>query len=352
MGALDTTFNSSGRVIFNIPWSSLEAIEDLAFQSDGRIVVAGWGTVNDQPVMALARFNANGSLDTTFNVGGSSGSSAGALKVDFPSFTAEQAFGVAVDSSGRAVVAGNALQNGATRFALARSTTSGTLDTSFGNNGEVTTDMGSGGLASASDLVFDAAGRIVVSGTSLTQGGPAATVARYSGANGSLDQSFGSGGSTNISIATADCVLMQGSQILIGGSIFPPSSNGNPAIFRLNDSGLRDQSFVTGRIVGVPGRVIGMSLAADGRIRLGLDDEAVDIGTGRRIRLPAYAVLAPDGTPLVLDRVHNSDTAIPLPVSYDLTLFDFLFDCDGVRCLGSGSTLPRPTSLEARACRC
>src|SRR5215218_2439185 len=67
-GALDPTFGSNGTAEFGFGGAMHSGARDAALQSDGKIVVL---TEGDDPDNArLARFTANGQLDTTFGSGG------------------------------------------------------------------------------------------------------------------------------------------------------------------------------------------------------------------------------------------------------------------------------------------
>src|SRR5688572_8050656 len=67
-GDLDTTFSGDGKVITDISGGMEDVVNEIALQADGKIVVVGWRNdpvrVND---IAVARYNANGSLDTSFS---------------------------------------------------------------------------------------------------------------------------------------------------------------------------------------------------------------------------------------------------------------------------------------------
>ncbi len=105
-GSLDTTFNGNGTTAIDFG-----PLEDLAngavLQPDGKIVVAGYTQADE--VVAVARINASGSLDTTFGA-------AGKATVDFGVATFGNA--VALQPNGRIVVAGQ--QTGTDDFAVAR----------------------------------------------------------------------------------------------------------------------------------------------------------------------------------------------------------------------------------------
>ena len=107
----------------------------IAIQPDGKIVVAGY-TGDDifGGDFALVRYNANGTLDTSFGTGGKVTTAIGGDD--------DRAHAMVIDGSGRIVVAGYALIGSDNDFALVRYNADGTLDTSFGTGGKVTTDFG------------------------------------------------------------------------------------------------------------------------------------------------------------------------------------------------------------------
>src|SRR6185503_18183575 len=67
-GTLDATFDGDGRKTIDIGWDDSEA-RDIAIQGDGKIVVAGTYLDSNplcNPDFAVARLNTDGSLDHTF----------------------------------------------------------------------------------------------------------------------------------------------------------------------------------------------------------------------------------------------------------------------------------------------
>jgi uncharacterized delta-60 repeat protein len=109
----------------------------VAIQDDGRIVAAGVSEAptspfSETPRFALARYNPNGTLYTTF--GGD-----GKKTTHFASGSEDSAYAVAIQDDGKIVAAGDSFVHNRDRFALARYNSNGTLDTSFGGDGKVTT---------------------------------------------------------------------------------------------------------------------------------------------------------------------------------------------------------------------
>jgi uncharacterized delta-60 repeat protein len=127
-GALDTAFGASGKVISNFQSGLDVRSTALARQADGKLVVAG---VTDS-VFAVARYNADGTLDTTFGTGGK-------VRTDFGSLPAA-ASGVAVQRDGTIIVVGTAGRQFPVdlQVVVARYRTDGSLDPTFGSGGKIT----------------------------------------------------------------------------------------------------------------------------------------------------------------------------------------------------------------------
>ncbi|MBI3468874.1 MAG: hypothetical protein HY000_38205, partial [Planctomycetes bacterium] len=229
-GDLDTSFNIDGLVTTDFPGSSDEVANDIAFQSDGKMVVVG--RTNDD--FAIARYNVDGSLDTSF-------SGDGLIATNIDGF-ADSAFGVAIQSDGKIVVAGT---SGAD-VAVARYNTNGSLDTTFGVGGVVTTDVLPGSADQAFDVAIDNIGRIIVAGA--TNGD--FMVARYE-ANGVLDTDFGVLGValTDIASGSGDVVFRVAIQSN-GRIVAAGQSNADFALARYLVNGDLDTSFSgDGRVI-------------------------------------------------------------------------------------------------------
>ena len=119
----------------------------MAIQADGKIVVAG-GSNTD---FAVARYNSNGTLDTSFDGDGK-------LTTDFGGY--DLANTMAIQADGKIVVAGGSDSN----FAVARYNSNGTLDTSFDGDGKLRINF-SDGYDFANSMAVQADGRIVLAGT-------------------------------------------------------------------------------------------------------------------------------------------------------------------------------------------
>jgi uncharacterized delta-60 repeat protein len=125
-GSLDSSFGNSGKVTTDFN-GGLDGVSSMALQTDGKIVLAGFATAGD-PHMALARYNANGTLDGTFGTGGK-------IITDING-TRNFANALAIQSDGKIIIGGSTLTTSGSfvMFALVRYNTDGSLDSTFGSS--------------------------------------------------------------------------------------------------------------------------------------------------------------------------------------------------------------------------
>jgi uncharacterized delta-60 repeat protein len=184
-GAPDTSFGGNGKVrtSFEGPRCGARARADgMALQADGKIVAAGVAycaaRVGDipHPRWALTRYDADGSLDTTFGRDGKV-----VMIFQRNSCGDEPYGGVALQSDGKIVAAGTTGCFSRFRFTLARYRQHGGLDTTFGGDGKVVTAFGGGTGCSeeAHDVAIQANQRIVAAGSSDCLRPSRFVVARY-----------------------------------------------------------------------------------------------------------------------------------------------------------------------------
>jgi uncharacterized delta-60 repeat protein len=288
-GDLDTSFDADGRAVTDF-FGNDDFAYAVAVQSDGRIVVAGDTFDPDAESFdfALARYNTDGSLDSSFGSGGR-------VATDFFGF-GDIANAIAVQSDGRIVAAGNGRSaiSGFDDFALARYNSNGSLDTSFDSDGKVNTDF-FGSLDQANALAIQSDGRIVVAGQSVNSPAADFALARYN-ADGSLDASFGSAGKVttdffgNIDSAFG-LTIQSDNRIVAAGSADPGADTNDFALARYNPEGALDSSFgsagkITTDFSGGFNEARSIAIQPEGRIVVaGLgcepDDEACDFAIAR-----------------------------------------------------------------------
>lgn len=263
-GSLDTNFGVGGRVFTDFGAGD-DAITGIAIQSDGKIVAAGSAYNGSDFDFALARFQPDGSLDSTFG-------SNGLLTTAFGSGD-DRIFSMILDPEGKIVVAG-AFYNGTDQdFALARYNGDGSLDTAFGQQGKVMTGIGSGDDIARS-VRLQSNGKIVVAGFSKVGNLSQLALVRYNH-DGSLDATFGLGGKVTTDIGSGEEVasamqIQADDKIVVAGGAFN-GTDGDFAVIRYTANGALDSSFGTNGVVMTAigtGQELAtaMVIQADGRI--------------------------------------------------------------------------------------
>lgn len=242
-GSLDPSFGTGGLAAVPADFSAGTMLP----QPDGTILVLATvtNTVTDGAEFGVLRYNANGTLDTSFGTGGEAVAS-------FPGATAEPA-GIFVQSDGKIVVAGSEdIPNEGENAAVVRFNADGTLDTSFGSGGEVTTHFPSGnanlpGNDTANTVLVQADGKILIGGGLETCVNPrnaqclSETALALFNPDGTLDTSFGSGG---FAVQNADSfgVIAMGEDS--AGDIFVQNGigGGQPTLGEYSPAGLADST--------------------------------------------------------------------------------------------------------------
>jgi uncharacterized delta-60 repeat protein len=208
-GKLDTSFNGTGKVTTAIG-SSLDGAYALALQPDGKIVAAGSSYAGSHDVFALARYNPDGKLDTTFN---------GTGKVTTAIGSYDDANALVLQPDGKLVAAGGSINGSDFRIVLARYNPDGKLDTSFNGTGKVTTAVGSSD-SDAIDLALQPDGKLVTAGYSYAGSARVFLLARYN-PDGKLDTSFNGTGTVTTGVGSDDeasgLVLQPDGKLVAGG---------------------------------------------------------------------------------------------------------------------------------------
>ncbi len=251
-GSLDATFGNHGKVSTGFVGVGNAGAQAVALQGNGRIVVAGWAgnggtSCCSRFAFALARFDADGSLDTSF-------SGDGRVVTDFAK--EGEANAVALQANGKIVAAGRAGGAGV----LMRFNPNGSLDTSFGHDGKVATKV-----LSIAGIVVQATGKIVDVGS--TEKG--LVLARWN-ANGTPDTSFGRDGVvvTSLHNAWASAIVLPGNGKIVAAATW----NNMFTLARYNSDGSPDRSFGGDGVVttsfwsGEADWAYGVAVQADGRI--------------------------------------------------------------------------------------
>ena len=244
-GSVDTTFNPSPA--FDQTNGADDIIADVKLQADGKFIIGGiFHTYRTAPRNGVARLLADGTLDTSFNPGTGPDASVSA---------------VAVAPDGKILIGGSfTTVSGQARRGIARLNANGTVDLSFAGPG-----IASGAIY---DLVVDTNSRIVAGGFFVFYNTTAAKNVVRINPDGTRDPGFNSG---LASAGSVSCVALQPSgKILVGGEFSTPSSPGVPSqvnLARLNNDGTIDSSFKPGS--GPNLDVQTLRAAPDGNIIIG-----------------------------------------------------------------------------------
>lgn len=287
-GSLDPLFGENGIAKGDFGTDDRAyTIRDIAVQPDGKIVAAvdlHWAFD-----LAVARFNADGTPDTSF--GGD-----GLVTINFGYFgNLETAWSVAIQADGKILVAGDKQLTG---FALARlNADDGSLDESFGNGGMVTTTFDVWGYAQGiARKVFALSDGGVLAVGDLPLDGELA-LARYD-SQGKLDGSFGADGIVRMDVGaqTDRWNLWVSSALQADGKVVVGATSKFPDDFlltRFNTDGSLDSSFdgdgiVVTDIAGSLDNLFGIAIQANGKI--------VAAGTRQAWEQFALARYNPDGS--------------------------------------------------------
>ena len=270
-GSLDTSFGTGGKVTTSIG-NSYEIATSVVIQTDGKIVAAGYSYNGSNEDFALVRYNTDGSLDTSFGTGG---------KTTTPIANAnDEAYSAAIQPDGRIVVGGYSSNGSNNDFALVRYHTDGSLDTTFGTGGKVIMQFGS-----ANDIiravVIQTDGKIVALGYFFNVSNNDFALARYN-TDGSLDPSFGTNGKVSTAIGNStdeifSAVIQTNGKIVIAGCT-NNGLNNDFALARYNADGSLDTSFGTGGKVSTP---FGSSFDIANSVALQTDGKIVAAGFSR-----------------------------------------------------------------------
>ncbi len=241
-GSLDNNFSDDGKIITNIGLNDYG--QSVAIQSDDKIVVAGGSYNGSNMSFAIVRYNADGSLDNTFNDDGIITTNIGTSNDDGKS--------VAIQSNGKIVVAGKSYNGSNYDFAVVRYNIDGSLDDTFSGDGKTTTAIGSEEDGSCS-VAIQSDGKIVAAGYSHNSiSNNDFAIVRYN-TDGSLDNTFSGDGKATTDI-NADHDYGYSVAIQPDGKIVMAGENYNGSVYdfaviRYNADGSLDNTFSSDGIV-------------------------------------------------------------------------------------------------------
>jgi uncharacterized delta-60 repeat protein len=273
-GALDTTFNGTGKVTTGFPGTD-ELGYSITLQSDNKILVGGSLFTATDFDFGLIRYNTDGTLDNTFGTGG-------IVTTDFFN-NYEEGFIVKVQSDGKILVAGGPINISTDDdFGIVRYNPNGTLDNTFGVGGQVSTDF-FGGADIVNSLVIDSNGNILVVGEVFNGIDYDFGIARYD-INGNLDPTFGIGGKYSLDIVPGNndfprSIILEGSDKIVIAGDSTDGVNSNFIVVRLNlEIAPVANNDVAGTSFGTPVTI--NVIANDSDLNNDIEPAKVDLQTG------------------------------------------------------------------------
>ncbi len=271
-GTLDNTFGVGGIVTDNI--SSKNWIFSTVIQPDGKIIAVGYTGSGISKEILLLRYNANGTLDNSFGVGG---------VVTTHVNISQEGFSLALQPDWKIVVSAHIYNGTDFDVALARYNPNGTLDNSFGTGGVVVFPNITG-YELVSSMKIQPDGKIVLVGRTYTTFAESKCFILRCDANGLLDNAFGTGGITTTSVGNVpgygvfnDVAIQSDGKIVavgysiegIGGGLY----ENKHLMVRYNSNGLLDNSFGINGVVltnnvfgGTAGITNGVTIQPNGKI--------------------------------------------------------------------------------------
>jgi len=371
-GSLDTSFGTSGKVITDL--YGYQEINDVALQSDGKIISVGRSKHGTDYNFAIYRHLANGTLDTTFGTNGG-------IFVDMKGTNRfDQANVVLIQPDGKILVAGSAglaTDNSTAHFGFIRLTVNGALDTTFGTGGKTSFVVGNNS-SSPNNRVFDmklqSDGKIVAVGkASNTSSFSDYGIVRLN-ADGSLDTDFSNDGKYTVDLGY---VLDESTHLNIneanGKILMAGETNSNLGLVMINGDGSLDTTFGTAgkMIVDLNNALVysGVAFQNDGKILVsgnesgdivvyriltdgtldttfGTNGKALtDLDSGSVDKASKTMMIQPNGEIIVVGETNTGATNYFALVRYTNTgQLDTSFSSDGIVLTNIGSGFNSTTS--------
>jgi uncharacterized delta-60 repeat protein len=306
-GSLDASFD---------PGTGADStVRAVAFQPDGKVIIGGsFATVNSVGRNRIARLSDTGTVDTSFNPG------TGANDI---------VYAIAVQTNNKVLIAGTFTSiNSVSRSRIARLSTTGAVDTSF--------DPGTGPNSYVYAMALQLDGKVLIVGNFTTVNSVTRNrIARLTD-SGTLDTSFNPGVGPNLLVRAV--AVQPDNKVIIAGSFTTVNGVSRNRIARLNDDGTLDTSFDPG--TGASSWVDAVAVQSDGKILIGGAFTSVSgVACNRIARLNA------DG---------SVDTTFVTSAGADDTVYDIAIQPDGKVLIGgdfnkriarmNGATPPEITS--------
>lgn len=236
-GTYDNDFSGDGKLIFSFGAGIGSKINKILLQPDGKIIAIGQAYNGTDYDFGMARFNTDGSVDTTFGTNGKTNVNIGPAN-DFGRAAVLQ-------TDGKIIICGYSNNSSGDSFSIIRLNNDGSLDTNFGTNGKIYYNIPTKNYCVAESIVLQSDGKIVLAGHA---DGDFALL-RYN-TNGTLDTTFGNLGYTITDFANSQdksyaIAIQNGNKIILGGHGFETGNTGlfHAAMARYDTNGNLDTTF-------------------------------------------------------------------------------------------------------------
>ncbi len=311
-GVLDSTFNQDGIDFLDLGSNKFDIAFAGVLQPDGKILVGGWTTENASADFAVVRYMEDGELDLDFGVNG--------IAIFDNLGDADRANALIMQPDGKIIMAGESEQGNEGDLSILRLMPDGSRDSTFGQFGWVTTDLGTS-YETIMAVALQADGKIVVAGRVADGNFSNFCLLRYE-TDGKVDSFFGNSGVVITNFREEDAassVLVKPDGKIIVGGFSSVSAIGDFALAGYNPDGTLDKNFGNG------GKVL------------------TDIDGQQRSDYIAAMTLLPDGKILAAGTANNSNLAFTSDIG--LARYDGLGNLDET--FGTEGTYSRSFGLRS-----
>ena len=238
-GTLDNTFSADGKYISDLGNSDSDELSDVDIQPDGKIVTVGYTHDGNDFDAVLIRLNADGSIDNGFG-------NSGLVVIDLGNDENEWFRALQVTSDDKIVCVGAAFSGGNYNGLIMRFNTDGSVDTTYGNAGQLVIDASLGGTESFNDVSVLNSGYVIAVGDGDQVGSKDILVCRTQ-PDGTMDATFGNSGIVWVDVENNSddrgngCFVQQNGEMVIVGEA--DGNDHKSAIVRLKGNGIMDTDF-------------------------------------------------------------------------------------------------------------
>lgn len=244
-GTLDSTFGTYG-IVNSLIDSGATCVKLIALPGN-KLMAAGGYKKNNRFCPHVTRYNADGTIDNSFATNGTGYA---------PDSTSISSFSAVMQPDGKIIVCGDYYNGAGYNFRLTRFKADGSVDSSFGTNGRVSTPVGTGTVDNIGrNVLLQSDGKIILAGGTRFNGNYDFIVLRYK-TDGQLDSTYGTNGMTIAAPSAMDdnayaIAMQQDGKVVQVGDHYD-GTTWSLVVLRYDTSGHLDNTFGTGGQVIMP----------------------------------------------------------------------------------------------------